>query len=172
MAADIRIKYPSTSTTAVTISLASLATSSTWVAGQESTAVENSNDDLDHAVSGVIMVGTTPTINTIIEVWAYSAQSITTGTPTYPDVFDGTDSAETITNVGVKGGILRLVASLAVTATTSNVGYGFAPTSIASLFGYMPQFWGLFVTHNTGVNLNATGGNHVIHYERVQAQTV
>jgi hypothetical protein len=172
MAADIRVKYPATSTTAVTISLASLATSSTWLAGQESTAVENSNDDLDHAVSGVIMVGTTPTANTIIEVWAYSARSISSGTPTYPDVLDGTDSAETITNAGVKYGMLRLVASLPVTATTSNVGHEFPPTSIATLFGYMPQFWGLFVTHNTGVNLNSTAGNHVIHYERVQAQTV
>jgi len=172
VAADIRTKYPSTSTTALTITLASLATSSTWLAGQESTAVENSNDDLDHLVSGVIMVGTTPTINTVIEVWAYSYRTISAGTPTYPDVLDGTDSAETLTNAGVKGGALRLVASLAVTATTSNVGYEFAPTSIASLFGAMPQFWGIFVTHNTGVNLNATGGNHIIHYDRIQAQTV
>jgi hypothetical protein len=171
--ADIKVSYPSTSTTALTITLASLATSSTWVAGRESTAFDNTtNEDLDHLVSGQIMVGTTPTINTVIEVWAYSYLTIASGTPTYPDVFDGTDSDETVTNTGVKAGCLRLVASLAVPATTSNVAYSFAPTSIANLFGQMPQFWGIFVTHNTGVNLNSTAGNHFIHYNRIQAQSV
>lgn len=171
--ADIQILYPSNSTTALTIDLSSLATSSTWLAGRESTAVDNTtNLDLDHLVSGVITVGTTPTVNTTIEVWAYSYQSIASGTPTYPDVLDGTDSAETLTSVGVKSAMLKLVATLWVSATTSNVAYPFAPVSIANLFGQMPQFWGIFVTHNTGVNLNATGGNHVIHYNRIQAQTV
>jgi len=173
MAADIRIQYPSTSTTALTISLASLATDANLLAGRESTAVDNTtNEDLDHLVSGVIMVGTTPTANTLIQVWAYSYHTISSGTPTYPDVFDGTDSAETITNTGVKFALLRPVASIDVIATTSNVGYYFPPTSIANLFGQMPQFWGIFVVHNTGVNLNSTAGNHVIHYNRIQAQTV
>ncbi len=173
MAADIRTQYPSTSTTALTISLASLATDASLLTGRESTAVDNTTfEDIDHLVSGVITVGTTPTANTLIQVWAYAYRTITTGTPTYPDVFDGTDSAETITNSGVKGALLRLVASIDVIATTSNVGYEFPPTSIARLFDQMPQFWGLFVTHNTGVNLNSTAGNHVIHYNRIQAQTV
>ncbi len=171
--ADIKTKYPSTSTTALTISLASLASDTNLLAGRESTAVDNTtNLDLDHLVSGQIMVGTTPTANTVIEVWAYAYQTIATGTPTYPDVFDGTDSAETITNASVKFGILRLIASIPVTATTSNVAYPFAPVSIAGIFGAMPQFWGIFVTQSTGVALNATGGNHIIHYNRIQAQTV
>lgn len=173
MAADIKVKYPSTSTTALTLSLASLASDTNLLAGRESTAVDNTSTlDLDHLVSGFITVGTTPTINTVIEVWAYAYQTITTGTPAYPDVFDGTDSNETVTNNGVKYGTLRLVNSIAVTATTSNVAYPIAPTSIATLFGQMPQFWGLFVVQNTGAALNATGGNHVLHYNRIQAQTV
>lgn len=171
--ADIKTNYPSASSIAIAISLAALATSSTLLAGQESTAVDNTtNKDLDHLVSGQITVGTTPTINTIIEVWAYSYQTIAAGVPTYPDVLDGTDSVETLTNSGVKFGSLRLVASISVPATTSNVVYPFAPKSIASLFGAMPQFWGIFVTHNTGVALNATAGNHIIHYNRIQAQSV
>lgn len=171
--ADIKIKYPSTSTTAFTKALASLATSSTLLAGWEVAAVDNrTNLDLDHLISGAITVGTTPTANTTIEVWAYAPQSISSGTPTYPDVLDGTSSAETLTNLGVKYGALRLVASLSVTAATSDVAYPFAPVSVKSLFGEMPQFYGLFVTHNTGVNLNATESNHVLQYDRIQAQTV
>jgi hypothetical protein len=173
MAADIRIQYPSTSTTALTNGLASLATDANLLAGWECGAVDNTTfEDLDHLVSGIITVGTTPTANTLIQVWAYSYHIITTGTPTYPDVLDGTSSAETLTNTGVKFALMKLVASIDVIATTSNVGYYFPPTSIANLFGALPQFWGIFVVHNTGVNLNSTAGNHVIHYNRIQAQTV
>jgi hypothetical protein len=170
--ADIKVKYPATSSVALTITLASLATDSTLLTGRESTAVDNTtNCDLDHLVSGVIMTGTTPTVSTRIEVWAYASFKTASGTPTYPDVLDGTDSAETMTSAGVKDAALALVATMIVSAT-SNVAYYFRPVSIATLFGAMPKFWGIFVTHNTAVNLNSTGGNHVIEYERIQAQTV
>ncbi len=172
MAADIKVKYPATSSVALTITLASLATSSTLVAGQESTAVDNTtNLDYDHHVSGKIRTGTTPTVSKTIEVWAYASFKTASGTPTYPDVLDGTDSAETLTSANVKFPMLRLVASITVDAT-SDRDYYFAPVSIRSLFGGMPKFWGIFVTHDTAVNLNATGGNHVIEYEREQFQTV
>lgn len=176
MAADIKIKYPATTadTSVVTITLASLATSSTLLAGRESTSIVNTtNLDLDHLLGGVITVGTTPTINTTIEVWCIAAREAASGTYTWPDVFDGTDSAETITSAGIKQGICRLIASIAVDATTSDRPYDFAPTSIAALFGgWLPPSYVIFVTHNTGVNLNATGGNHEVHYHRIQSQTV
>ena len=66
---------------------------------------------------------------------------------------------------------LRLLAVLSVD-TTSNRAYPFAPVSIASLFGGMPKFWGIFIVQGTGSALNATGANHDIQYERIQAQTV
>lgn len=171
--ADIKTKYPASNadTTAITITLASLATSSTLLAGRESGSVVNTtNLDLDHLVGGIIMVGTTPTINTTIEVWVVAPREASGGTYVWPDVFDGTDSAETITSAGIKYSICRLLASIAVDATTSDRPYDFAPVSIASLFGgVMPPSYVIFVTHNTGVNLNATGGNHEIHYHRLQA---
>ena len=101
---------------AYTITLASLATSSTLVAGRESTSVSNTtNLYLDYGIAGLITVGTTPTVNTIIEVWAYGSLN---DTPTYPDVFDGTDSAETVTSVAIKQASLALLAVLNVDATT------------------------------------------------------
>jgi hypothetical protein len=96
--ADVKIKYPSTSSVDLTISLASLATGSSGVftAGQESTAVDNtSNLDLDHLLSGKITTGTSPTVSRSINVYAYANTSSASGTPTYPDVLDGSDSAET-----------------------------------------------------------------------------
>lgn len=169
---DILTKYPSTSSTALAITLASLASDTSLLAGRESNAVDNTtNNDLDHLVSGVITTGTSPNNNTVIEVWAYASYKTSGGTPTYPDVMDGTDSAETFASSNAKYAALRLVASITVTST-SNVGYAFAPVSIRNLFGAMPKFWGLFVTQNTGAALNATGGNHDIQYERIQVQTV
>lgn len=148
---------------AYTITLASLATSSTLLAGQESTAISNaSNLYLDYLVSGQIMVGTTPTTNTKIEVWTYATMD---ETPTYLDVFDGTDSNETVTTAEIKRGYLKLMKVLDVVSTTSNVGQIMGPTSVAACYGgVVPSHHGLFVVHNTGVNLNATGGNHYLKY--------
>jgi hypothetical protein len=172
MASTIKTSYPATSSVALTLGLGSLASDTNLLAGRESTAVDNTtNVDLDHLVSGTIMTGTSPTVSTTIEVWAYASYKTASGTPTYPDVLDGTDSAETITSANVKYSMLRLVAAITVDATTSRA-YYFAPVSIAQLFGAMPKFWGIFVTHNTAVALHATAGNHVIEYERIQAQTV
>jgi hypothetical protein len=172
--ADIKVKYPSTSTTALTISLGSLANDSTnFLAGQESTAVDNTtNLDLDHLLSGVVRAGTTPTSGNRIEVWVYAPIRIASGTPTYPDVFDGTDSAETATSRNVLFSALRLAHTIVVDAT-SDRDYFIPMTSIASLFGgQMPQFWGVFVVNGSGAALNATGGNHILHYNRIQAQSV
>ncbi len=151
----------------VTISPASLASSADFTAGRESDAINNSTDLYDDVlVSGYITVGTTPTANTVINVYVYAQFD---DTPTYLDVLDGTDSAETITNSGVLQSGLRLLVSLPVTATTSNVAQPFAPTSVAALFnGVVPKRWGLFVAHNTGVALNSTAGNHVIKYQGIK----
>lgn len=149
---------------AFTISLASLASSATWVAGQESTAI-TSGTALDYLIGGTVMVGTTPTASTQIQIWVYAAVN---DTPTYPDAIDGTDSAETMTTVAIRNASLVLAAVMDVDATTSDRAYWFAPFSLRRLFGgVIPKHWGLWVTHNTGVALNATAGNHVIKYTPV-----
>ena len=142
--------------------------------GRESTAVDNTtNLDLDHLLSGRIRVGSsTLTANKAIEVWVYAPVRMVTGTPTYPDVFDGTDSDETIANDGQKGSALALAATI-YPATTISLDYYVKPTSIAALFGgVMPPFWGIFVTHDTAVALDSTGSNHYFEYERIQNQSV
>jgi hypothetical protein len=138
--------------------LANLASSATFVAGRESSQIDNtSNKYIDALVSGKVSVGTTPTANTVIAVYVWGAD--TSLATTAIDVLDGTDSAETLTNVGILGA-LRLGAAITVPANTSDVAYEVLPFSVASLFGgVMPKFWGLYVSHATGVNLRNTAVN-------------
>jgi hypothetical protein len=156
--ADLRPVYVASSP--VTITLASLPTSATLVAGRESNVIDNSSGlYLDFFLAGRIMTGTTPTVG-VIEVNVVAMQDDTT----WPDVFDGTDSAETVTTVDIKNAICRLAASMVNTAT-SNVAYPFGPVSVAGLFGptmICPRKFVVFVTHSTVVALNATGTNHVL----------
>lgn len=156
--ASIKIEYASSA--ALTITLASLASSSTLVAGRESTAVDNTtNKYLDYLLAGKIRAGTSPTDAREIRVYVYGSQN---DTPLYPDTIDGTDSDETITSAGVRDAGLKLAAVIA-TNNTSDRDYFFGPISVAALFGgTLPKFWGVWITHSTGVNLNSTGGNHII----------
>lgn len=173
--ADIKLLYPATSSVAVTITLASLASGTQGVfnAGRESTAITNeTNLDLDHILSGKIRTGTTPTASRSINVYVAAPLSMASGTPTWPDVLDGTDSAETFTSVNVMNSIVKLAASMTVDST-SDRDYFFSGVSVASLFGgVMPPEYVVYVAHDTGVNLNATGSNHEINYFRVQGQSV
>ena len=160
--ADVKMYYVSASD--ATITLASLASDTNLLAGRESAAIDNSaNLYLDYLVSGKVTTGTSPTTARSIEVWAVGSWDGTN----WPDVFDGTDSAETITSANHKASICRFVASMSTDATSDRV-YHFGPVSIASVFGgTVPPKFVIFVVHNTAVNLNATAGNHQIRIQPV-----
>ncbi len=152
-----------TASATITIAPENVATSSTRIAGVESAVVSNiSNKYLDVLVSGKWTAGTTPTVNKQVDIWVYTPISDDlSSTVTYPDVMDGTSSAETSTSENVRNASMRLAASIQVDATTDRV-YSVAPFSVAALFGgIMPSRWGLFISHDTAVNSNSTSGNHV-----------
>lgn len=171
----LKILYPQSNvdTVAAAITVASLASDTNLLAGRESDVIDNrTNLDIDHLVGGWIKLGTSPTASRVVEVWAFAPLKGASGTFTYPDVMDGTDSNETITSANVKAaGWLKQVASMTTDATTGLV-LPFGPVSIRSLFGAMPPLYGLFVVHSSGVNLDSTAGNHYIGYQRIQAQSV
>jgi hypothetical protein len=160
--ADIKVAYGTASD--LTITLASLASDTNLLTGRESATIDNTSTlALDYLVSGKITAGTSPTASRSIEVWAVGSWDGTN----WPDVFDGTDSAETITSADIKASICRLVAAMA-TANTSDRTYHFGPVSLAAAFGgVVPPKIVLFVTHSTGVALNATAGNHQIRLQPV-----
>jgi hypothetical protein len=106
-----------------------------------------------------------------VDVYAYAPTKIVSGTPTYPDGITGTDANKTMTSAYVAQACLVWLWTAKVDATTGRV-LDMPPRSIANAFGFMPPFWGLFVTQSSGVALDSTAGNHFFHYERIQAQTV
>lgn len=163
--ADAKIAYAADAS--YTITLSGLASDANLLAGQESTGLSNTtNKYLDELVSGKITTGTSPTDAKQIEVHAIGAIE---DTPTYPDVFDGTDSAETITSSGIKAAIVATVANI-LANNTSDRTYPFKPVGIRQLFGDgLPTAHVIFVSHSTGVNLNATASNHDVTHLPVYA---
>jgi hypothetical protein len=154
-----KINYATASDLSMT--LASLASDTNLLAGQESSAVDNTVDGRrDYWVSGKVSTGTSPTASRSIQVWAVGAMD--SSGSLWPTVFDGTNSAETIPLAEIKNAVCKFVAEMATTST-SNQQYDFGPVLISSVFGgSVPARWSLFITHNTGVALNATSGNHQI----------
>lgn len=167
----IKTSYPANSSTAITLTLASLATDANLLAGRASTAVNNTgNLDLDHLLSGRVQVGTSPTINTFIEFWVYAPISMSSGTPTYPDSITGSDANKSATSRNVLFSSMTMAHRVSID-NVSDRNYYIPQLSIASLFGgTMPEYWGLWVVHNTGVALNASEAS--LHYHRRQMQSI
>jgi hypothetical protein len=143
--------------------LTSLASSSTWVAGYEwflvdVAAMSPIPRDVRH--QGKIRVGTTPTVNTEIRIYLVASENGST----WPDVFDGTPSAETVTSAGVRDGFAKLAAVLPVDSTTSDRDYPYSFSAQQVFGGSLPDSYVLFVAHNTGVALNATAAEHTYIY--------
>jgi hypothetical protein len=160
--ADIKAAYGSSS--ALTITVASLATSSDFTAGRESAAVVNTtNLYRDYLFGGKVTTGTSPTADKEIRIYVYGSYN---DTPDYIDVLDGSDSAETITDPKILQ-TMRLLKSLP-TDDTSDQTYYLSPVGIAQYFGgIVPKQWGIFLAHNTGVALNSTAANHEFYYTGV-----
>lgn len=148
--------------TVITITQASLATNAAWTTGQQSTSVSNATDKfVDAKVTAVTMTGTTPTVNTEIRWYVIGTVA---DTPTWPDAFASTNAARSVTNTNILDQ-LPLLQSTLVTAT-SNIAYPFIKTNtVAGCLGYVPNNWLVYLAHNTAVNLNSTGGNHLCNYQ-------
>lgn len=167
--------YSSTSdTAAITITLASLASSGSLVAGRQSTIVPNgANKYLDAQVTGQITTGTTPTTATTLAVYVFVPLSAAASTFVYPragaTALTETDGAATFDAEQRIGGLIY--AAAATVNATSDRAYSFS-FNVLDTVGYMPLKWGLFVTHSTVAALNATAGNHWFHYTGIKTDVV
>lgn len=153
---DIKSVYANSANEATLTALNSLASSTTWVAGWESTAIDNtSNLFTDYRVTAKITAGTTLTAG---ELRMYLVAMLDDST--WPDVFDGTASAETVTNVQIRDAICR-IASVVSTTTTNSVVYFLECPSVAAVFGgNLPKKFVIFITHSM-VGALAASGNQV-----------
>ena len=140
------------SETALTITLAGLATSAGLVAGQESTVYDNAtNKDPGGHLSGYFVTASSGLAAAQIAVYIYAR--LNDAGPKYPDVLDGTNSAETMTTAAIRSAGMVLVAVID-TDTTASREYAFRKRDVAMFFdGIMPEYWGVFVTQSTGQNL-------------------
>jgi len=151
--------------TAVTVTLASLASSTADPpVGRESNVIDmTSIDAIDVWVGGKVTVGTTPTAGKYIQVWFAPSYDGTT----YAGSATGSDAGLTPTNVE----LMRLAATIVTKATTSNVTFNWGVCA-SEVFGpSLPPKFNVFFTHNTGVNLNSTGGNHELKYRAVNYES-
>lgn len=173
--AIVTTNYGSTTdSTAITITLASLATSSSMVSGRQSTIVTNvTNKFLDAFVTGRITTGTTPTTAKTLAVYVFVPTSVTASAFTYPiagaTTLGEVDAAATF-DAEQRAGSLIFAQAATINATSDRV-YTFS-FSVAEAVGYMPLKWGLFVTHDTVAALHATAGNHFFHYVGLKADVV
>lgn len=151
--ADVAISYVADA--AFTMDLSALAASATWVAGREATWITNSSNRLDAEITGKFISGTTPTAPAEHRLYYLKA---TEDTPTYPDVFDGTDSAETITNTNIRDGLVLGWSGTA--STSSNITYdAISALTMVQAFGIMPKHFSLFFTHAHTAALKTDAGN-------------
>ena len=94
--------------TVITNAIASLASDTNLLAGYESAVIDNTTDGFEDIIlSGKVTTGTSPTASRQIEVWAVAWDS-----NAWPDVFDGTTGAETITSADIKNALCKCVAIL------------------------------------------------------------
>jgi hypothetical protein len=164
MAGNIHPLYGSSA--AFTITLASLATDTNLRAGRHSTAIDfsalatGSKPVEDVLIGGKVTTGTSPTGGQI-EVWAYGSYK---DGPTYLDTITGTDAAYTPGDDNTKFRNLKGPLAVMPVTTTSNISYYFLITLAQFFGGKLPKNGGVYVVHNTGVNLNSTSGNHEVVY--------
>lgn len=164
--ADVKLSYVADA--AITMDLSALASSATFVAGREATAVTNSSNYLDVRITGTFISGTTPTAPAEHRLYYVIP---TEDTPTWPDVFDGTDSAETVTNTNILDSLILGWSGTA--STSSNVTYPVAGAmTLAQAFGFVPKNWTLFFVHAHTAALKTDAGNTNTFYHQGLYATV
>lgn len=157
--AEIKRKYQASANLTVT-NLASIATSSTLVAGWLSGIIDNTSElDLDKLITGKIALGNSATAGQIV-LYAiamlddsnWPASALTSGT-------FGTEGTGAFKDATNRDAVAMPVWAAGTRADpgTDDV-YQIAASSLAGAFGgILPAKVVLFLTHSTGVNLASSG---------------
>lgn len=166
-AGDVKIAYGASAALTQT-NLDGLASSSTHVAGWESDAIDNSsNKYTDYIVNAKIQVESSGLAAGEIRMYLVAELE----DASWPDVFDGTESAETVTDTEVRDAICRLAAVTQTDTTASRTYYLNCP-SVRDVFnGTVPRKFVVFITQSTGTTLETTGDPNQVYVKGVY-QTV
>lgn len=161
--ATVKVGYAAGTATAITCTLASLASA----ASRESATVDNTtNLYLDALVQVKVQTNVSaPTGDKAVYVYAWGV--VDTTTPTYPDRVTGADAAITPDSP------TQLVLLGTIYCAAAATSYKMSPKSVASMFGgVLPGKWGLVFTNATGNALDTTGGNFAVTYQGILATSV
>lgn len=166
--ADIKIEYDAD--TAFNLNLTGLASSASFTAGMESDSVSNTTDKfLDYRIYGSFISGTTPTAPAEARLYYVAAIN---DAPTWPDVFDGTASAETVTNTNILEKIP--LGWSGTSSTSSNVTYPIiGALTLAQAYGVCPSLFVMFFSHAHTAALKTDAANDdSIFYQGIYATVV
>lgn len=138
--------------TAFTITVASLASSVAGV-GRQSDMIDNSTArEMMVRIWAKIKQGTSPTSSRTVSLYLLTGDGH--ATPHRTEGAGASDAGITLANAPIIG-VMRNKGS---GAATGDLVYGEFTVRIAA-----PQ-WGIAIVHDTGVNLDSTGGNHWLRY--------
>jgi hypothetical protein len=152
--ASVKKAYAASVDLDVASGLAGLASSATHVAGWESAEIDNTtNLYLDYAIEAAITVESAGL--SAGEIRLHLVKESKDGT--WPDVFDGTQSAETVTDTEVREAICQLATSTLTDTTASRVYYLSVPSAKAVFGDNLPRKFGVFITQSTGTTLETSG---------------
>lgn len=156
MAGNIQLKYAAASTAVTVTNLHSLAASASWLAGWTSNSVNNtSNNYSDYMWAGTFTTHASNRQAGTILVYVLAALN---DTPTWTATASGTigtEGALSFTAIEQSNSLARLVASIPVLSTASQI-YTFPPTGIAQFFnGWVPPYHALYVTGNATTTTTA-----------------
>lgn len=139
------------SATTMTITLASLASSTSGV-GRQSTLI--TGNTARSALIGVqVKMGTTPTANSLVYVYLIRSDTSITD-----DGAGASDAALTVVNAPLLGTLL------CPSSTTGQVLTGLFDTK---QLGSLGPTWGIAIVNATGAALDATAGSHAVHYTKL-----
>lgn len=144
----------------VTITLASLATSSGLTVGRCSASVSNGTNKDDFlrptlkARSGAVA----PTAGTVLELWCFAQRADSTWPELFTAAYTGSDAGFTISSRDVLFSGAKLLGNYTFDATTGR-DFVIDGRDLAQAFGAVPQTFAFFVVQSSGQNLDSTGGN-------------
>ena len=155
-AGDIKLAYGPSSAIPVTALNGALVSSTTHIAGWESGAIDNATDLYsDYIVTAKLVVAASPTAGEV-KLWLVAELE----DASWPSVFDGTESVETLPNTITRDALCRLAANAVTDTTVSATYYLMCPSAAAIFSGTLPRKFVCFITHSTVAAL-ATAGNAV-----------
>lgn len=156
MPSELKAKFGAS--TALTITIAGLATSTAGV-GRQSTIVDNTSDKFQQILLYVkIKLGTSPTNATRADI--YLIRDDNHGTNHRTDGAGASDAGLTVLNAQLIGSINTKSSGV---ATGDNI-YG------EFVIDQPGPKWAIAIVHNTGVNLDSTGSNHWARYVGVNPE--